>query len=244
MDSQIYARLGYGLFSVLAYSAAGIIIYLEAKRKKYNSENVLYIVFAALFGGLIGSKLGSALFVYPDFYIKNPLAILFPEVGGKTIVGGLIGGYFGVVIAKKFLKVKRSTGDLFAPGLALGIAIGRVGCFLNGCCYGISSHLPWAVMFKGELRHPTQIYESLFCFMLFIFLWLIRKRVNKEGDLFKIFLLIYAFFRFWVEFLRADKVMVIINLSIAQIISAPVFCLLSVYFLSRNKEGIYGKEDL
>lgn len=241
MYSQIYGRLGYSLFSVLAYGAAGVIIYLEAKRKKYNSENVLYIVFAALFGGLIGSKLGSALFVYPDFYIKNPLAILFPEVGGKTIVGGLIGGYLCVVIAKRILKVKRSTGDLFAPGLALGIAIGRIGCFLNGCCYGISSHLPWAVMFKGESRHPTQLYESLFCFILFIFLWLMRKQINKEGDLFKIFLFIYSFFRFWIEFLRADKVMVVFNLSIAQIVSAFIFCLLSVYFLTQEKEGGYGK---
>ncbi len=216
MYSQIYGRIGYSLFSVLAYSAGGAIIYFEAKRKKYNSENVLYIVFAALLGGLIGSKLGSALFVYPDFYIKNPLAILFPEVGGKTIVGGLIGGYLGVVIAKKVLKVKRSTGDLFAPGLALGIAIGRIGCFLNGCCYGIPTSLPWGIFYKGAIRHPTQIYESIFCFMLFLYLWVVRKKVRKEGDLFKIFLLIYSFFRFWIEFLRADKVMVIFNLSIVR----------------------------
>jgi phosphatidylglycerol:prolipoprotein diacylglycerol transferase len=244
MGINHFGIMSYSIFSTLAYGSAGIIFYLEAKRRKIESEPLIYIVFAALLGGLIGSRIGSALFVYREFYFKNPLALLSPEVGGKTIVGGLIGGYIGVIIAKKILKVNRSTGDLFAPGLALGIAIGRVGCFLNGCCYGAISHLPWSVMIKGELRHPTQLYESLFCFGLFIFLWLIRKRVDKEGDLFKIFLFIYSFFRFWIEFLRADKVMIAFNLSIAQIVCVFVFCYLAVYFLKQNKESIHGKEDL
>lgn len=129
MNDNFIGSVSYSIFSILAYSAAGAIFYLETKRKKIASEQLIYIVFAALLGALIGNRLGSALFVYREFYIKNPLAILSPEVGGKTIVGGLIGGYLGVIIAKKILKVKRSTGDLFAPGLALGIAIGRIGCF-------------------------------------------------------------------------------------------------------------------
>ncbi len=195
------------------------------------SEKFLYIILAALLGGLIGSRLGSALFVYREFYFKNPLMIFSPVAGGKTVVGGLIGGYFGVITAKRIFNINRSTGDVFAPGLALGIAIGRIGCFLNGCCYGTVSNLPWSIRINGQLVHPTQIYESLFCFLLFIFLWVIRSRVRKEGDLFKIFLLIYSFFRFWIEFLRGDKVIFIFSLSIAQVLSASVFLLLSFYFL-------------
>lgn len=213
----------YSLFSVLAYSSAGFIFYIEARRKNYHSEQLLYVVFAALLGALIGSRLGSALFVYREYFVKDPLVLLSPMAGGKTIVGGIVGGYLGVVIAKKILKIKRSTGDLFAPGLALGIGIGRIGCFLNGCCYGAITGVPWAVNIKGVLRHPTQIYESLFGFALFIFLWRIRKNVKQEGDLFKIFILAYAFFRFWIEFLRADRVMVFLNLSVAQIISIIFF---------------------
>ncbi len=236
MNVNFIGSVSYSIFSVLAYSAAGVIFYIEAKRKNIASEQLIYIVFAALLGALIGSRLGSALFVYREFYSKNPLAILSPEVGGKTIVGGLIGGYLGVIIAKRILKINRSTGDLFAPGLALGIAIGRIGCFLNGCCFGIATNLPWAVRFQGELRHPTQIYESIFCFLLFIYLWRTRKRARKEGDLFKIFLLMYSFFRFWVEFLRADKVHSIFNLSIAQLISISIFILISADFIKRKKE--------
>lgn len=236
MNVNLIGSVSYSIFSVLAYSAAGVIFYLETKRKKIGSEQLIYIVFAALLGALIGSRLGSALFVYREFYSRNPLALLSPEVGGKTIVGGLIGGYLGVIIAKKILKVNRSTGDLFAPGLALGIAIGRIGCFFNGCCFGLATNLPWAVRFQGELRHPTQIYESMFDFLLFFYLWRIRKKVKREGDLFKIFLLMYSFFRFWIEFLRADKVNGMFNLSLAQLISISVFILVSAYFIKRRRE--------
>jgi len=237
MEHPFSGELSYGIFNTLAYAAAGVLFYLEARRKHVASEPLLYIVLGALVGALIGSRVGSALFVYRDFYVAHPCALFSPAVGGKTLVGGLIGGYAGVVIAKKILKVKRSTGDLFAPGLALGVAIGRIGCFLNGCCGGKETDLPWGVVIDGVSRHPTQIYESVFCFLLFIYLWAIRKRPRKEGDLFKIFLLAYAFFRFWIEFLRADQVVAAFGLSMAQVVSAAVVIVLVAYFCSAFLRG-------
>lgn len=241
---KVSGTLWYGFFNALGYLAAAVVFYREAKRKQYSFETLLYILFGALLGGLIGSRLGSALFVYPEYYSKHIFDLLIPQVGGKTLVGGLIGGYLGVMIAKKILKFNRSTGDLFAPGLAIGIAIGRIGCYLNGCCYGIPTSLPWGVVIKGIARHPTQIYESIFCFALFIYLWSIRKRISREGDLFKLFLLWYAFFRFWVEFLRGDKVHSVINLSMAQLIAAVIFILCLVHFFSKKRDiksgGRYG----
>jgi prolipoprotein diacylglyceryl transferase len=230
--------LSYSISNTIAYAVAGFLFYLEAKRKQFPLEQTLYILLGGLFGALVGSRLGSALFVYPDYYSKHPLNLFIPQIGGKTLVGGLAGGYIGVVIAKKILKFRRSTGDLFAPGLALGIAVGRIGCLLNGCCFGIATNLPWAVNFKGVMRHPTQIYESIFCFFLFAVLWKIRTRIRKEGYLFKIFLCAYAFFRFWIEFLRADRVGAVLNLSIAQIISGMTFIIV-LYFL--NNRPIYKK---
>lgn len=233
---KISGTLWYGIFNAIGYLAATIIFCIEAKRKKFPLEILLYVLFGALLGGLIGSRLGSALFVYQGYYSKHFSDLFVPQVGGKTLVGGLIGGCIGVIIAKKILKFNRSTGDLFAPGLAIAIAIGRIGCCLNGCCYGIPTNLPWGVVFKGVVSHPTQIYESIFCLGLFIYLWLVRKKVNKEGDLFKIFLLLYAFFRFWIEFLRADKVIMAFHLSIAQIVSSFIFIVLAFYFLRAKKE--------
>ena len=236
MENNIFIRreTWYAIFNGLGYLAAAIIFYKEAKRKQFSFETLLYIFFGALLGGLIGSKLGSALFVYPAYYSKHFFDIFVPQVGGKTLVGGLIGGYLGVIIAKKMLKFNRSTGDLFAPGIAIGIGFGRIGCFLNGCCYGVPTRLPWGVVFKGVERHPTQLYESIFCIALFIFLWSIRRAVRKEGDLFKIFLLVYSFFRFWTEFLRADAVNAAFGLSFAQIISLIVFAVVTVYFSRRS----------
>jgi phosphatidylglycerol---prolipoprotein diacylglyceryl transferase len=228
----------YSIFNALGYLAAAIIFYLEAKRKQFSFEALLYVLFGALLGGLIGSRLGSALFVYQGYYSRHFLDLFVPQVGGKTLVGGLIGGYIGVVIAKKVLKFDRSTGDLFAPGLAIGIAIGRIGCFLNGCCYGAPTKLPWGVAFNGVISHPAQLYESVFCFILFFHLWSIRGSIKKEGDLFKIFLIWYVFFRFWIEFLRADKVILGFNLSIAQVICGVVFIVLASYFLRSKKRGI------
>lgn len=221
----------YSLFSIIAYLAGFLIFYIEAKRKQINIEALLYVLFGALLGGLIGSRLGSALFVYWGYYSENFLNILMPQIGGKTLVGGLIGGYLGTVIAKKIVRFKRSTGDLFAPGIALGIAIGRIGCLLNGCCYGLPANLAWAIKFKGIACHPTQIYEAIFCFFLFLYLWQKRKNTAVEGDLFKLFLLVYSFFRFWIEFLRADKVASYLGLSIAQLISAAIFTIVAVYFI-------------
>ena len=121
----------YNVLSVIAYVVGIFVIFLETDRKKFPIEVFLYILLGALLGGLIGSRIGSAIFVYGDYYSHNISQILIPQVGGKTLIGGLIGGYLGVVATKKILKFNRSTGDLFAPALAIGIAIGRVGCFFN-----------------------------------------------------------------------------------------------------------------
>ncbi len=241
---KVSGVLWYSIFNAIGYLAAGVIFYLELKRKQFSSERLLYILFGALLGGLIGSRIGSAIFVYPEYYSKHIFDIFVPQVGGKTLVGGLLGGYLGVVITKKIFKFTRSTGDLFAPGLAIGIAIGRIGCFLNGCCFGTAANLPWGVVYKGLLRHPVQIYESIFCFGLFIYLWSMRAKIKSEDDLFKIFLFLYASFRFGIEFLRADKVIAAFNLSIAQVISAMVCIIILVYFFKRHKDvkkGIRGK---
>jgi len=231
---KISGTVWYSFFNALGYLVAAIIFYREAKRKQYSVEILLYIVFGALLGGLIGSRLGSALFVYRAYYAHHLSDLCVPHVGGKTLVGGLIGGYFGAIIAKKIMHFNRSTGDLFAPGLAIGIAIGRIGCFLNGCCYGTPTRLPWGIPIQGVSRHPTQLYESVFCFFLFIFLLRMRAKVRREGDLFLLFLFCYSFFRFWIEFLREDRVMTALNISLAQAIAAVIVFICGVHFFRQK----------
>jgi len=129
---------------------------------------------------------------------------------GKTIVAGLAGGYLGVEVAKWVLDVRTKTGDSFVVPVAVSIGIGRWGCFVAGCCFGTACAMPWGVSFplspSGEevLRHPTQIYESIFhvsCAITFFVLW--QQRI-WPGQLFKIYLIAYLTYRFLTEWIRPE----------------------------------------
>ena len=134
-------------------------------------------------------------------------------LGGKTIVGGLLGGWAGVALAKRACRVVRSTGDLVVYPLALGTAVGRVGCFLTGLAdrtYGVATTLPWGVDFGDHVaRHPTQLYESLFVLAWALVLRLAahRGRGFPPGALFRLYLAGYLAFRFLVEFIKPRELL-------------------------------------
>ena len=141
-------------------------------------------------------------------------------MGGKTIVGALIGGLFFVELVKHHLGVKRRTGDLFAVPLCVGIAIGRIGCFLTGPedhTGGVATRWPWGVNFgDGIPRHPTQLYEVLFALTLGVFLWRRSKQPHADGDLFRMFMVGYFAFRLLCDFLKPDDVRVFLGLTAIQ----------------------------
>jgi prolipoprotein diacylglyceryltransferase len=111
-----------------------------------------------------------------------------------------------VEIAKRVMGVRRNTGDGFVLALCVGIAIGRIGCFLTGLpdhTFGIATHLPWGVNFgDGIRRHPTQLYESVLMIPLGVWLMWRGRRPHAEGELFRLFMLVYLTFRFFVEFIK------------------------------------------
>jgi phosphatidylglycerol---prolipoprotein diacylglyceryl transferase len=195
-------------FEILAY-VAGFLTYLRLRRSHGDSVSDASrwtVITAAVAGAALGSRV---LYWFEDptltfVHWRDP-AYLF---GGKTIVGALIGGLFAVELAKRLAGETRSTGDLFAAPIALGIAIGRIGCFLTGLSdhtYGIATSLPWGVDFgDGIRRHPTQLYESLFALALFFFLLRALKRPHCEGDLFKMFMLAYLGWRLAIDFLKPE----------------------------------------
>ncbi len=204
------------LFEGLAY-VAGFLVYLWIRRRFGDAvpDPVRWsAITAAVAGGAIGSKL--------VYLLESPAATLqhgsdpFYLMGGKSIVGGLVGGLIAVEWVKKYLGEKQSTGDLFAIPLALGIAIGRIGCFLTGLgdyTYGIPTRLPWGIDFgDGIARHPTQLYEMVFLLALVPGLQFVLGRVARtsltaragreyvaarfqSGDAFKLFMIAYMAFR-------------------------------------------------
>jgi phosphatidylglycerol:prolipoprotein diacylglycerol transferase len=192
-------------FELLAYAvAAGA--YWQHRRHggdRISAEDRWALVAAAVVGAVVGSRL---LFWFED--PQRTIALLAsPQylVGGQTIVGGLIGGWLAVEWRKRRLGIHDPTGDLFALPIALGAAVGRVGCFLSGLpdgTFGVATSLPWGIdLGDGIARHPTALYESLF--MLGLAWWLARStRTAARGDVFLTLMTAYLAFRLAVDFLK------------------------------------------
>jgi phosphatidylglycerol---prolipoprotein diacylglyceryl transferase len=213
------------VFDVLAYSI-GFRVFLWQRRRigdTIDTRARWTVVAAAIFGAALGSK---AL-----FWLENPAETLAHWndltflLGGKTIVGGLIGGLIAVELEKRWAGLTRRTGDLFALPLAVGIAIGRIGCFLSGLAdrtYGTPSSLPWAVDFgDGIPRHPTQLYESVVMIAAAIVLGWLTRRPHREGDVFKLFMVTYFALRLVVDAIKPE-VRVLLGLSSLQWASVAV----------------------
>src|SRR3569623_2234118 len=166
-----------------------------------DTDQSLVIGVAAILGAAIGAKLG--------YWIEDPLSAFqdFPDwrrlLEGKTIVGALLGGLVGVELAKKAVGVRTSSGEAFAVPLMLGMAIGRVGCFLAGLAdhtYGNPTALPWGVDFgDGVPRHPTPLYEVIYLALFGAWLMTRGARLPQPGDRFRAFMIAYLLWRLAVD---------------------------------------------
>jgi prolipoprotein diacylglyceryl transferase len=221
----------YTLFIVLGMVVGILVYFFEARKARQANESSFLIIVGAFIGSTVGAKLLEFLLNIDRIHSQNDLLMLL--VSGRTIVGGLIGGTLGVWITKKMAGIKAKRGNLFAPAIALGVAVGRFGCFFNGCCYGKPTMLPWGVNFGDEImRHPTQLYESVFMLLMFFVLKFgFRKQEVKPGFLFNFLMLVYFIFRFLVEFIREERV-AFFHLTYFQLISIFVI----VYLLFADKQ--------
>jgi phosphatidylglycerol---prolipoprotein diacylglyceryl transferase len=195
-------------FEVAAYFV-GMRLFLWQRRRLAppvlaDRDRTLWIGVAAICGAALGAKLG--------YWIEDPLNAFanFPDwrhlLEGKTIVGALLGGLTGVEAIKRAIGALGSSGDAFALPLIVGIAVGRIGCFLAGLddhTYGNPTRLPWAVDFgDGVPRHPTQLYEVVFLLVLAMLLYHRRRAFDREGDIFRAFMIAYLVFRLGVDFIK------------------------------------------
>jgi phosphatidylglycerol---prolipoprotein diacylglyceryl transferase len=201
-----FAISAHFIFESLGY-AVGFALYRRDRRRFGDSieqHDRHSVIVAAVLGAAIGSKLLAGL-EDPRALAHAPWAVL---LGGKTMVGGLLGGTLAVEWIKKRLRIERRTGDLFAIPMAVGIAIGRVGCFFSGLgdhTYGSATNLPWGMDFgDGIARHPTQLYEVAFLLTLALCLAWLRRRLPRNGELFRIFLLSYLGWRLLIDFLKPE----------------------------------------
>ncbi|MFQ5574610.1 MAG: prolipoprotein diacylglyceryl transferase [Terriglobia bacterium] len=195
----------WGVAFVAAFLIGYFITMREAARKEIERDDVTALALYLLIGGLVFARLVSVLVNEPGYYFDNPLRILAFWEGGLAYHGALLGGFLGGLLFSRLAKIRLGVlADLITPALAVGLAIGRIGCFLGGHCHGVVSSVPWAVSFPGLVgrRHPTQIYESVLDFVVFGIIWARRKEPKFDGYLFLTYLILYSFVRIGVEVFR------------------------------------------
>lgn len=198
---QIFGISSYTFFVALGILAAFVYYFLDARQRGVNNEGVIFIATAALVFGIIGSKV--PLLIANFQYIGRP-DIWFE---GKTIIGGFIGGILGVLLVKRIFKIKLKMGNVIAPAVALGLAIGRLGCFFSGCCYGKPSPIGFDFG-DGITRLPTQLFDAAFQLAAFFVLLYFKNKVTTPGILFKYYISTYLVFRFFCEFFRENQTLV------------------------------------
>ena len=240
---------GYGVMMMVAFLMAGWAIQLQLQRRQLNAEYAADIVMVAVIGGLLGAKLW-----YVALTGESPF-----HRGGFVWYGGFLGGTAGILALGWLKRVPvRFTLDLCAAPLALGYALGRVGCFLVNDDYGIPSSLPWAMKFPQGLPpttaaeltalhvhlpagtppdqlfavHPTEIYETVAMLLVFWWLWRAREHPLGTGWLAAGYLMLGGLERFLVEFLRAKDDRVLGPFTLAQATSGCLM-LVGVYLLNR-----------
>ena len=169
---------------------------------------------------------------------QDCLAVFKFWQGGLTFYGGvLLAAPAGFLYARRRKLGALRAADLLAPALMIALAVGRIGCFLNGCCYGAQTDSVFGVLFPGNLaeRHPTQLYESLFAFALFVVLrWILRPRLPRDGQLFGAMLALYGVFRIALEFVRDDPRGALGPLSTSQLIGVPLIAF-GIYLVARRQ---------
>ncbi|MFC2027869.1 prolipoprotein diacylglyceryl transferase [Chloroflexota bacterium] len=220
----------YGVMVALAV-LVGVAVPLWLSRKwgisVINENSYFWVAIVGVIGGVIGARL---IHVFDEwgYFMDHPGEIIGGE--GMGIYGAILGGtLFGVITARVVKVPIGRMVDVAAYGLILAQAVGRIGCFLNGCCYGTTTDLPWGTTWThpdsyGPLVgavHPTQIYELLFDLVLFAFLWIMRKRIGVPGAIYLIYISVYSVGRFLISFLRENEE-AFLGLQQAQVVSLVV----------------------
>ncbi|MFY9402889.1 MAG: prolipoprotein diacylglyceryl transferase [Candidatus Omnitrophota bacterium] len=213
----------YGAVLAIAFIVAVALACSEAKRRGIDPDFIFNLSFTVLVFGIIGARL---FYVFSNlgYYLKNPLEIIMLPHGGMSWFGGFfLGLASGVILLKKKKEGVYRILDLIAPFLALAQSLGRIGCFLNGCCFGRESSYGIYFPLHEKILIPTQLYSSLLLLIIFIILRFIQDRSQRLGVVFYSYLFLYSAKRFFIEFFRADNSRIIFNLTLFQLICIPLF---------------------
>ena len=230
----------YGTMIALGFAVSLFLICRQAIRNNMDKDLVINLVFITLLAGFTGGRI---LYVLLNirYYLGNPLEIFNLSKGGLVYYGGFIAG----VAAFAYYSIKKGMGfwnaaDICVPYLALTQSFGRIGCFLNGCCYGKPAPADFsfgmACLRLDTAVYPTQIYASFILLLIYIVLRYWQGRRRFKGEIFLAYAMIYSTQRFFVEFLRGDNAQIFLGLTVSQVISVTVFVLGGTLFIIKDRE--------
>ena len=217
----------WGAMMVLGAIAGFISALFLSKKEKIAVEDVLAIFGCAIFSALIGGRLFYAVIFWKEFS-ADPLSIFAISRGGFIMYGAALFCFLAVFSYARYFKLNLSKLlDVGIVVIMIWVSMARIGCFLNGCCYGIVTKLPIGVQFPGVsgIRHPTQLYSSAAAFIIFLILLYIGRKKRYDGEVFLAGAVLYAIDRFAVEFLRSGP-KVFLGLTLIQIIIILFFAIL------------------
>jgi phosphatidylglycerol---prolipoprotein diacylglyceryl transferase len=223
----------YGVFIALGFILGLWTASRRAPQANLASERIADLGPWLVIGSILGARIWYVVTYWQESFAQQPFWEIFMiQHGGLVFYGGLAGGMAGGYLGVKKMGLPFwATADVLAPGIALGHVFGRIGCLMNGCCYGYPTHCSWAVRFPathatgGVPVHPTELYEALLDLGLALGLaWFFRRR-KRDGQVFAAYLILYALVRFFVEFYRGDYTVYYLHglLSPGQVLSCVVF---------------------
>lgn len=211
----------FGPLHVRSFGAAMAVAFLvgtwlgmrEARRLRLDEDKFVNVILVALVAAVIGAR-GLYVIEHLGEFRSEWGSVLALWQGGLTLYGGIVAGTFaGLVAASRFGLPRWLVADALTPSLALGLVFGRLGCHLNGCCYGHPTTLPWGVKFPHDSFaylefgdtpvHPSQLYNAGLGLVLFLVVWAVRRRARTPGVLFWSFLLAFAVVRVPIDMTRA-----------------------------------------
>lgn len=225
----------YGILISMGVLIGTLIAMKEARRLGLDEEILLDFLILEVPLSLIGARVYYVIFEW-DMYKNNPMEVFNVRNGGLAIHGAII---TAIVVAIIFTKVKKinfwTIADICGPSLILGQSIGRWGNYINKEAHGGPTDLPWGIMIEGVKVHPTFLYESIWNFLVFLFLlWYARNKQKIKGEVFLLYLGLYSFIRLFVEGLRTDSLM-IGDIKVAQLMSLIGMIIPLIIFIRRRK---------
>ena len=226
----------YGILIACGILLAIIVSSREATRLGYKDGQVTDICLFAIPLGIVGARLYYVVFNWSQ-YAGDLREIINIRGGGLAIHGGILAGILTVWVFTRIKKLEFfRMADILVLGLPMAQAIGRWGNFINGEAHGGPTNLPWAILVEGQRVHPTFLYESVWDWMIFVYIFMIRKNKKYEGQLLVDYIFLYSLGRFFIEGLRTDSLM-LGPIKMAQLISIVGIgmALVARYFLLKKK---------